>query len=1086
MKKKKLFILLTALFVLSLISGANATWWDASWGYKQLITLNTDSIGMTANNTTDMPILVDINSSNTDFWSHVDSNGNDVRFTNVAETANFSYHFNDWNYAAQRARIWVKVTDTFTNGSDTTFYVYYGNPTATATANAHATYDGNFEAVYHSENPSGDMTDVTGHHAPATNNNGITGASGKIANAQQGNVAATRWYDVGWNWNGQSTFSIALWIKEVSAADGSFFGDYGGAGNRFWLYQSSDKILANFYGATSGDKYATTTTSLSTSAYSFYVLTYDGSNLKAYNNGKIEATTATTGVLGTNANYDLFRRDTAADYLGGYIDEWWFLDGRAFTENDVNLIFANQNQTAGFLSFGAEQTSITYPIDFNVFGTYATTTQLTNWNMDCNDNSYDGNFTTKQWSMVAGNYACKFSRTGYDTNGNGTTTILIEADANKTGANGYKIYLTDNTNPTLGQTGFNGFSTFTTYIKGTGNIAATASDAGSGMSYCQYRTDGGAWIAADLNTTACYKNGLTITDTTTYAFGLRGFDVAGNSDTNTIGETYTGDTNAGTTTGTFVQPANKTELDVNFVCLDVGSGCNKVTYRVDGGAWADGNGFVVYGSGTYTIEYYSTDNLGNIEATKTTTAEVTADVEAPHIIFSINKSYGFTTDYNVGYSLTCWDNRLDTLDYNVFINDTNQVFTAQDTNNVTRTSWNIIRPAAKTTFTGQCTDLSGNTITLDANTIYVMLFRLVNEETGIDLVNTDLNGMTIARVYSIDGNFKYDFNASYVTSAYFVADTANLIFDFKYAAGGGTTEITRFIDFTLLDDQNAGICVPLYQTFWLQRFTSNQPRYIILKNEVAHCYNLAASMLYVYQTGYQQATYTIIKPYYLYSWASGIKSYLGLVDGGQATEYNIDALLFARQAVNFAVGQDTIAFSPLVNPATGKADMNILQIAYKSFKGTNTKIVIEIYNGSTLLQTITDTNSPNQFYYNFNYGAYPDITDQNYLKLVLTATTPDETTSTTTYFNIAGATMAAKIDYVFAAVLSVILFIFGITITASSRTFGLWGILICLVAIALCAYSWQLWWVQLLIVVYTILLVFVVLIGKQSGTMQMW
>lgn len=205
------------------------------------------------------------------------------------------------------------------------------------------------------------------------------------------------------------------------------------------------------------------------------------------------------------------------------------------------------------------------------------------------------------------------------TDGNHTLTYQSKDVATNLDTNKTYYCAIDKTNPTTGQTLMSGFTTYTTYIKGIGNIQATASDATSGLASCQYTINGTDWLSADVNTTHCYKNTITIIDGTTYHFNLRAIDNASNTGTGTaIATTYTGDTLSPTTTITFTDYNNLPYKFIHATCTDNNAGCKGITFEFDSngtkfynlGANFDWNYF---GLGHHTLKYYSTDNLDQNE-----------------------------------------------------------------------------------------------------------------------------------------------------------------------------------------------------------------------------------------------------------------------------------------------------------------------------------------------------------------------------------------------------------------------------------------------------------------------------------------
>jgi len=59
-----------------LFSGSAADWWNVAWGYRKKVNFRQHGRGALTNFT----ILVKQTPLNTEFWSHVRSDGRDVRF----------------------------------------------------------------------------------------------------------------------------------------------------------------------------------------------------------------------------------------------------------------------------------------------------------------------------------------------------------------------------------------------------------------------------------------------------------------------------------------------------------------------------------------------------------------------------------------------------------------------------------------------------------------------------------------------------------------------------------------------------------------------------------------------------------------------------------------------------------------------------------------------------------------------------------------------------------------------------------------------------------------------------------------------
>lgn len=95
------------------------------------------------------------------------------------------------------------------------------------------------------------------------------------------------------------------------------------------------------------------------------------------------------------------------------------------------------------------------------------------------------------------------------------------------------------------------------------------------------------------------------------------------------------------------------DVAVTLSCTDTGSGCASTYYRINGGAWQSGASFTVSAEGTDTLEYYSKDNAGNTEATKTITLKL--DKTPPSVPSVGDSPDPVNSSENVTFAPVCQD-----------------------------------------------------------------------------------------------------------------------------------------------------------------------------------------------------------------------------------------------------------------------------------------------------------------------------------------------------------------------------------------------------------------------------------------------
>jgi len=544
----------------------------------------------------------------------------------------------------------------------------------------------------------------------------------------------------------------------------------------------------------------------------------------------------------------------------------------------------------------------------------------------------------------------------------------------------------------------------------------------------------------------------------------------------------TTDWQAPTTFATATQIPSYSTANIAITCSDNNSGCDKVYYKFNSGAWADTNTIPVdtnyLGTGTHTLYWYGKDVAGNTEDTNSLIFTITNDTTPPEIIFSTNiVTVGFVNDFNVGLSLYCTDNRLNDLNY-ILIKTINGVATTllnvQDSNAQTKLYWETLG-IGENYFTGRCIDYNGNTVQEISTPIYAMAFRLINEETGAAL--TDLNVVDVDKMqaFTYDGNNVYDYNIYASPTKYFI-DYDNVVrFDLTYN-DVSETKLSREIDFGLLPDTNVGLCVAPFQSFYEQFLISSTNKDVVVYNDFADCYNLASSTKFAYENALMVRAFTINKPYYLYTWIDDVKTLLATIDGSKASVINLDVLEFNNEEYTFEIATDTVVFKCLENSTTGICDQNTIGIYYRSLRGDNASIKYQVYRNNTLLWEYTESDEPNEFNTNWYYGG-EDLNATDILKLVLTKTTEAGVeTSADYWFDLEGQAYSGTMDASLAIIFSFMILFVGLTLVAYKYAFGWFGIALCVIAIGILSFAPGFWYVQFMQAIIVIVAVFITIV----------
>jgi hypothetical protein len=222
--------------------------------------------------------------------------------------------------------------------------------------------------------------------------------------------------------------------------------------------------------------------------------------------------------------------------------------------------------------------------------------------------------------------------------------------------------------PLVGTTTLSGFTTFGSYIKGTGTIiggTATDSDSGIDNATCEYTADNGiSWAVATWTTNHCEESNISVANGTNYTFNTRVKDVVTNQGTGTVTSVYIGDTEAPTTSDNVSTNWYSTNQTITLSPVDIGSGVDATNYCIDTSGvcipTTPGTSVNVTCVADATcqeyVRYYSNDKLGNTEATKNSTNLVSIDKQAPTTIADATPYvFNALTKGSVTVSLTCAD-----------------------------------------------------------------------------------------------------------------------------------------------------------------------------------------------------------------------------------------------------------------------------------------------------------------------------------------------------------------------------------------------------------------------------------------------
>ena len=170
---------------------SSVPWYDSQWSHRLPLTVQSSQIDTSV---TDFPVYVDLSDLDSIFFSNVNSDGGDIRVTNADGQTELPREIVSIDTGAETGEIHFQA-DSLSSSGDTTFYIYFGNSSASdyatnGTYGAENVWNNSYEAVYHfEEDPSGSAPqydDSTGNSAgTAVNMEGADQVAGIAGNAAE-------------------------------------------------------------------------------------------------------------------------------------------------------------------------------------------------------------------------------------------------------------------------------------------------------------------------------------------------------------------------------------------------------------------------------------------------------------------------------------------------------------------------------------------------------------------------------------------------------------------------------------------------------------------------------------------------------------------------------------------------------------------------------------------------------------------------------------------------------------------------------------------------------------------------------------
>jgi hypothetical protein len=326
-------------------------WWNDSWSYSKLITINSSQV---ESDLTNFPVLV-YEASDSDLASHAQDNGSDIAFVLYSDNnTQLNHEIEFFNGTTGEIVAWVNITN-LSSSNDTKIWMYYGNSICNSQQNKTGVWDNNYLGVWHLNETSGTHYDSTSNGHNSETVVGVTqDDTGKVDGGDEFD-GDDDYIDI--TMNIPSNVTISAWAQKDTD-------DY----DMLWCIDSDNNGPDLFFGAIDTGLIALNTwdswdnpfcnVPSDAGQWHLYTTIIESGNTKLYIDDQLGGTADYRDPEGTS-----FHISSSAGYdWDGKIDEVRISD-ISRSSSWINTSYNTMNNTDTFLSFDSEkQTSTDWDI----------------------------------------------------------------------------------------------------------------------------------------------------------------------------------------------------------------------------------------------------------------------------------------------------------------------------------------------------------------------------------------------------------------------------------------------------------------------------------------------------------------------------------------------------------------------------------------------------------------------------------------------------------------------------------------------------------------------------------------------------
>lgn len=201
---------------------ADAAWFSGNWDYRVKVEIAPDKVG-SSTAVTSFPVYLDLVSLPTDFWTNIQEDGDDIRIVENDEVTETAFELVSIATTTKTGELHF-MADSLGTTSSSTFYIYYGNASATAYA-VSDTYGrnavwSNYIRVYHGNS----TTDSSGNSNVTLNAQTTAQTSNRRLGDYSFNIASAQ-TTIPINAGSITGRTVSAWVRPASSASNNYVWD---------------------------------------------------------------------------------------------------------------------------------------------------------------------------------------------------------------------------------------------------------------------------------------------------------------------------------------------------------------------------------------------------------------------------------------------------------------------------------------------------------------------------------------------------------------------------------------------------------------------------------------------------------------------------------------------------------------------------------------------------------------------------------------------------------------------------------------------------------------------------------------------